>query len=77
MAAQSPVPTGGLVRDSRARSGSDRYRSPRSCAAGPETHPIQLVNQASTGENLGEDAATLVVIVDGGVIYDGLLDEAP
>ena len=31
----------------------------------------------STGENLGEDTATLVVIVDGGVIYDGLLDDAP
>ncbi|MCP3993260.1 MAG: hypothetical protein GY724_29625 [Actinomycetia bacterium] len=31
----------------------------------------------STGENLGEDTATLVVIVDGEILYDGLLDEAP
>jgi hypothetical protein len=31
----------------------------------------------STGENLGEDSATLVVTVDGEILYDGLLDEAP
>ena len=31
----------------------------------------------STGENLGEDNATLVVTVDGQVIYDGLLTEVP
>ena len=31
----------------------------------------------STGENLGEDDATLVVTVDGQVIYDGLLAGAP
>lgn len=31
----------------------------------------------STGENLGETTATLVVTVDGEVLYDGLLDEAP
>ena len=30
----------------------------------------------STGENLGEDSATLLVKVDGEVIYDGLLDDA-
>lgn len=30
----------------------------------------------STGENLGEDSATLVVKVDGNVLYDGLLDDA-
>lgn len=30
----------------------------------------------STGENLGEDNATLVVTVDGEVLYDGLLDDA-
>lgn len=30
----------------------------------------------STGENLGEDSATLVVTVGGEVIYDGLLDDA-
>jgi hypothetical protein len=31
----------------------------------------------SVGENLGEDNATLVVTVDGQVIYDGLLTEVP
>lgn len=31
----------------------------------------------SIGENLGEDDATLVVTVDGQVIYDGLLTGAP
>ncbi len=31
----------------------------------------------SVGENLGEDNATLVVTVDGEVIYDGLLTEVP
>ena len=31
----------------------------------------------STGENLGEDNATLVVTVDGQVIYDGLLTAVP
>jgi hypothetical protein len=31
----------------------------------------------STGENLGEDNATLVVTVDGQVIYDGLLTGVP
>ncbi len=31
----------------------------------------------SVGENLGEDNATLVVTVDGQVIYDGLLAEVP
>lgn len=31
----------------------------------------------STGQNLGEDTATLVVTVGGEIIYDGLLDEAP
>ena len=31
----------------------------------------------STGEDLGEDTATLVVTVDGEILYDGLLDEAP
>jgi hypothetical protein len=31
----------------------------------------------SIGENLGEDDATLVVTVDGQVIYDGLLAGAP
>ena len=31
----------------------------------------------SIGENLGEDNATLVVTVDGQVIYDGLLTEVP
>lgn len=31
----------------------------------------------STGEDLGEDTATLVVAVDGETLYDGLLDEAP
>ncbi len=31
----------------------------------------------STGANLGEDTATLVVTVDGEILYDGLLDEAP
>jgi hypothetical protein len=30
----------------------------------------------STGENLGEDSATLIVTVDGEVLYDGLLDDA-
>jgi hypothetical protein len=30
----------------------------------------------STGENLGEDNATLIVMVDGKVLYDGLLDDA-
>ena len=31
----------------------------------------------STGENLGEDNATLVVTVDGQVIYNGLLTAVP
>jgi hypothetical protein len=31
----------------------------------------------SIGENLGEDNATLVVTVDGEVIYNGLLTEVP
>jgi hypothetical protein len=31
----------------------------------------------SNGENFGEDNATLVVMVDGQVIYDGLLREVP
>ena len=31
----------------------------------------------STGENLGEDDATLVVTVDGQVIYNGLLTGVP
>jgi hypothetical protein len=31
----------------------------------------------SSGENFGEDNATLVVTVDGQVIYDGLLTEVP
>lgn len=31
----------------------------------------------STGENLGEDDATLVVTVDDEILYDGLLEEAP
>jgi len=31
----------------------------------------------SVGENLGEDNATLVVTVDGEVIYNGLLTEVP
>ncbi len=30
----------------------------------------------SAGENLGKDSATLVVKVDGEVLYDGLLDDA-
>ena len=30
----------------------------------------------STGENLGEDDATLVVEVDGKALYDGLLEDA-
>lgn len=30
----------------------------------------------STGEDLGEEAATLVVTVDGEVLYDGFLDDA-
>lgn len=31
----------------------------------------------SRGENLGEDSATLIVIVGGETLYDGLLDDAP
>ena len=31
----------------------------------------------STGENFGEDTATLVVTVDGVILYDGLLKDAP
>jgi hypothetical protein len=31
----------------------------------------------SKGENLGEDNATLVVTVDGEILYDGLLKDAP
>jgi hypothetical protein len=31
----------------------------------------------STRENLGEDSAALVVIADGEVLYDGLLDDTP
>ena len=31
----------------------------------------------SVGENLGEDNATLVVTVDGEIIYNGLLTEVP
>lgn len=31
----------------------------------------------STGENLGDDDATLIVEVDGVVLYDGLLDDTP
>lgn len=30
----------------------------------------------ASGEDLGEDTATIVVIVDGEVLYDGLLDDA-
>ncbi len=35
-------------------------------------HPIQ-----SKGENLGADNATLVVTVDGVILYDGLLKDGP
>jgi hypothetical protein len=31
----------------------------------------------SNGENFGEDTATLVVTVDGVILYDGLLKDAP
>ncbi len=31
----------------------------------------------SKGENFGEDTATLVVTVDGEILYDGLLKDAP
>ena len=31
----------------------------------------------SAGENLGEEGATLVVMVDGEIFYDGLLDDTP
>jgi hypothetical protein len=40
-----------------------------------ETSEGQIIK--SNGENVGEDNATLVVTVDGQVIYDGLLTEVP
>jgi hypothetical protein len=40
-----------------------------------ETSDGQTVE--SKGENFGEDTATLVVTVDGVILYDGLLKDAP
>ena len=54
------------------------------CDGSTETKTVTCTEETSagqsiesTGENLGEDNATLVVTVDGQVIYDGLLTGAP
>ena len=54
------------------------------CDGSSETKTVTCTGETSGGQsiesiggNLGEDNATLVVSVDGQVIYDGLLTEVP
>lgn len=53
------------------------------CEGSTETNEVTCTGMTTeaqsieaTGEDLGEDTATLVVTVDGEVLYDGLLDDA-
>jgi hypothetical protein len=53
------------------------------CDGNDETNNVTCTGETtegqsieSTGENLGDDDATLVVTVDGEILFDGLLEEA-
>jgi hypothetical protein len=53
----------------------DGSKEAKTVTCNGETSGGQTVK--STGENFGEDTATLVVTVDGEILYDGLLKDAP
>jgi hypothetical protein len=72
----------GEVLDANGIEGSSAFDM--DCDGSTETKTVTCTAETSSGqsiksvgENLGEDNATLVVTVDGEVIYNGLLTEVP
>jgi hypothetical protein len=72
----------GEVLDANGIEGSSAFDM--NCNGSTETKTVTCTAETSAGqsiksvgENLGEDNATLVVTVDGEVIYNGLLTEVP